>query len=54
MAHHVSKASTVTFFFLVFFETDIGREHVRNVLKKLFSNPFFLRNHLQVPMTRNF
>ena len=28
-------------FFLVFFETDIGREHVRNVLEKIVLWSFF-------------
>ena len=30
-AHHISKTSMVTFFFIVFLETEIGWEHLRKV-----------------------
>ena len=38
-------------FLIVFFETDVGRENLKKVWKKLFYNFLFLRNHLN---RRNF
>lgn len=39
-AHHISKTSMVTFFFIVFFETEIGWQHLKKIWKKLFNNFF--------------
>ena len=30
-AHHISKTSMVIFFFIVFFETEIGWQHLRKI-----------------------
>ena len=48
LAHHIflNKYGDLSFL-IVFFETDIGGEHYRKVIKKLLDNSFFLRNHPQ-------
>ena len=44
LAHQISKQAHSPIFLIVLFETDIGREHFRRVLEKLYYNLFFPRN----------